>query len=510
MWTAAAVAVGITIRFFHIARSDFPLNDGGLFVMMIEALRANHYRLPAFIPWGQFQLPFAYPPFAFYLAAVTGDLTGISDVELLRVLPALGSAAAIVAFAGLARAYLADRVALVAAVVSFGIMPGGYGWVVAGGGLTRGFGEAFMLAALHQLLLQLRTPSAMRLAAASGFASLTALTHPESALVLAVSAVVLVLSLSRTREGLRSVAVVGAAVLVLTAPWWVVIADRHGVGPFLASGGNARGMWMLQTALPANGSEGVSGARLPLLAVLLLLIGGLTFKRAFASAWFFSVFLSARNVGLYSAPSLALLVGRLFAWLVLPFRSGGESTVTGTRRAYRIAGGSAAGLLFLAGARVLASGISPPMPTLDVGERAAMSWIRTGTPPDASFLLLTGRAETSAVDPAGDWFGALSGRRGLGPPQGTEWLGLYPTVESAYARLLACRSGDTACLERWAADESLDFDYVYVSQYVSNTATQATSCCDPVLMSLRSDPGYRLVFEGAGASVFERVSTGGG
>ncbi len=506
-WIVAAVALGMATRLSHIIRSDFPLNDGGLFALMIDALRANDYRLPDTIPWGQFDLPFAYPPLAFYMAAAVGDLTGIGTAELLRILPAVGSAAAIVAFAALASSYLADRISAIVAVALFGIMPVAFDWIVAGGGLTRGFGEAFALSTLHHLLIQFREPSRARLATASAFAALTVLTHPESALVLAACAVVLTLSDGRTRDGLRSAAFVGMAVLVLTAPWWVIVVGRHGVGTLVAGGSNAPGTTLLRSLLQVGQPNGPNLSHFLLLFALFASVWWLVSRRAVAGAWFLTVSLVARNVPLYGAPMLALLLGRLAGWLVASSRKHPRAGGPLALRGRLVARLGAFGLLAFLGAWAASANTHAPMPTLAPGERAAMAWIRNGTPSTASFLLLTGRPDRSVIDPAGDWFAALSGRRGFGPPQGTEWLGLYPTVERAYARLLACRSQDTLCLERWAADEALDFEHVYVSKVVASTATPAMACCSPILDSLRSDPAYRLVFEGDGASVFERLES---
>lgn len=125
-WLIGVVALGISVRLFHVLRSDFPLNDGGLFLMMIEALRANDYVLPYSIPWAQFELPFAYPPFGFYLAAGLSDLTGIGAVDLLRFLPLVGSAGTIVAFALLARSLLSERIAYLGAVLAFGLVRQGF------------------------------------------------------------------------------------------------------------------------------------------------------------------------------------------------------------------------------------------------------------------------------------------------------------------------------------------------------------------------------------------------
>lgn len=45
---ATAMMLGIYLRFMLVARTDFPLNDGGLFYLMTRELMDAGFRLPAF------------------------------------------------------------------------------------------------------------------------------------------------------------------------------------------------------------------------------------------------------------------------------------------------------------------------------------------------------------------------------------------------------------------------------------------------------------------------------
>ena len=44
----AVSLIGGMIRFYFVLRVDFPLNDGGLFLTMIEDLLTNNFSLPWF------------------------------------------------------------------------------------------------------------------------------------------------------------------------------------------------------------------------------------------------------------------------------------------------------------------------------------------------------------------------------------------------------------------------------------------------------------------------------
>lgn len=45
---AFAVGVGLFVRAFYVLSQDFPLNDGGLFYVMVQELKQAQYRLPVF------------------------------------------------------------------------------------------------------------------------------------------------------------------------------------------------------------------------------------------------------------------------------------------------------------------------------------------------------------------------------------------------------------------------------------------------------------------------------
>ncbi len=68
--------------------AGFPLNDGGMFLVMLRELKSNHFLIPAFTSYNYSNIPFAYPPFGFYAGAFLNVL-GIPDIEILRWLPVI-------------------------------------------------------------------------------------------------------------------------------------------------------------------------------------------------------------------------------------------------------------------------------------------------------------------------------------------------------------------------------------------------------------------------------------
>ena len=83
-----AIFLGGILRIFPGVMAGFPINDGGMFYVMINDLRLNHYLLPDFTTYNISSIPFAYPPIGFYLAAALQGV-GISELESLRWLPVL-------------------------------------------------------------------------------------------------------------------------------------------------------------------------------------------------------------------------------------------------------------------------------------------------------------------------------------------------------------------------------------------------------------------------------------
>src|SRR5512138_1749943 len=96
-----AVLFGALVRFAPTALAGWPINDGGMFLVLMEELKASQFALPAFTAYNGVGIPFAYPPLALYLGAALSSL-GIPTVELLRWLPALASTLSILAFYWLA------------------------------------------------------------------------------------------------------------------------------------------------------------------------------------------------------------------------------------------------------------------------------------------------------------------------------------------------------------------------------------------------------------------------
>ena len=57
-----AIIIGAFMRFNPTLLAGFAINDGGMFAVMVDDLKASRYVLPAFTTYNHLNIPFAYPP----------------------------------------------------------------------------------------------------------------------------------------------------------------------------------------------------------------------------------------------------------------------------------------------------------------------------------------------------------------------------------------------------------------------------------------------------------------
>ncbi len=199
-----ATLLGAFVRLAPVMASDFPLNDGGLFYVLIRDLQAESYTLPAFTAYNQASIPFIYPPLSFYLTGFLSDVSGVGVLVLLRLLPALISIATIPAIYLLARRLLVSGTASVIATFSFALLPTAFDFMIVGGGLPRALGFLFAILTLHQAAALFSGAGRARLASTTIFAGLTVLCHPVVAWFTFYSLAVLLLFKARNRRGLAN------------------------------------------------------------------------------------------------------------------------------------------------------------------------------------------------------------------------------------------------------------------------------------------------------------------
>jgi hypothetical protein len=508
----AALAIGALVRGWHIWGADFPLNDGGLFYVMVRDLQRAHYHLPAFTSYNSAHIPFGYSPLAFYLAGVLND-AGVDLYNLLRVLPFLASTACIAALYLLARDMLHSRATITATLIAFAIVPRGFVWLLMGGGLTRSFGYLFALLALHQIWMLYTRRSLRHVPLAIVFSALTVLSHLGTAPFVAFSAVLLLLFCGRHREGVLGSLLIGVGTLVVTAPWWATVISMHGIGPFLAARATGASIFsdvaanhggalgILARIVMGNTGEG----RFPVIWILALLgvVWCLREHRLLLPIWWATILLLDTRAGsTYAAAPVAMLAGISSVHVIWPLVGGRGHN--GHRVAPRPLVRTVLGLMVLVSIIAATSGRynfrneTGVLTALSSQSRTAMQWMSAHTDTSARVLVLT--SGPWQIDKVSEWFPALAGRTSVATVQGSEWLPhhAFDTFIARQLQVASCANGSTTCLDSLRETRGLQFTHVYVPN------GPGVECCRPLLAALRVDPRFKMIHDDGGATVFVR------
>jgi hypothetical protein len=494
-------------------RSDFPLNDGGLFYVMIQDLIRNNYAIPAYTTYNSANIPFVYPPLAFYLTAALNDLTGWPLISIMRVMPAIVSAVSIPFYYFLSRKILNKKSYAAMAVIAFAMLPRSFEWQIMGGGVTRSLGLVLALMTLRQIYVLYIRPEEKFFLPAALLAALTVLSHPEASWFILYSSVLLFFFFGLNRTGVLKSLILAAGVIAFTSPWWATVAIRHGLSAFKAASTSHLGSsWV--NLLTFNFTQ---EPLLHLLGVLGLL--GIFFclfkKRFFLPAWLALVFLlEVRSASTYVVVPFAMLIAIGFEEVVLArFTSGNQLQREFTEKP--TTGSWAHHLLRNRGARLLAAYVllyglasaiifsvtSETLRPVQLADRQAMNWIYENTPPESQFLVITGGRWWQ--DPISEWFPVITQRISSATVQGTEWLPDEEFLESwrKYDALQACSDSDYDCLVGWKNEFNLQNSYVYFTSNQSLPQGLKKKCRQLAELGAESHD-LVLTFEHQGITMF--------
>jgi hypothetical protein len=527
------VVLGVLVRTYHVARWDFPVNDGGLFYIMTRDIQASDYELPYFTSYNDQDIPFVYPPLGFYIAGLVDEITPFSLLTVFQFLPLVYASLGIVAFVFLARRFLASDVALIAATIAFALIPRSFIWLLMGGGVARALGFLFAILALERVYRLYTTRNSKYLLFAIPLGAATVLSHLETGWFLAFSTGIMFLFFGRHRRGVASSIELAAGVLLLLLPWLITALDRHGLEPFEAanaSGGNVFSNETLRKDLLLITVRGISTSEpfFPVLGVLGIL-GGLvclTRNQFFLPIWWLAtIFLDARAFATYTTLPIAILAGLGFVEVVLPVltrtlsRSPQPATPTGNGRnghrpayarwlrghapRWSLVGVPSVLVAFATLASLTTSPSYSPeafvLVSVTPEQREAMRWASRETPSDSRFLVMpTG---VWPADKESEWFPALSDRVSVATVQGREWLHDHEFDKwiAAHESLQTCSYASARCLDDWINETKTGFTHVYLPTYSSG------ECCPGLQASLERDFRYTKVYDGAGGPIFQRT-----
>jgi hypothetical protein len=518
-----ATGLAAFIRLSHVLTADFPYNDGGMFSVMVTDLLANDYALPAFTSYNFSQIPYAYSPLPFYVAALTTDLIGVQVVDVIRVLPAVISLFTIPAFLLLALVLLPSRTQAFIAVLAFAMLPRSHKWLIMGGGLTRAAGLLFALLTIYFSYLLFTRGQKRYIVLTTITASLCLLSHPGATWFAAFSVFLLALFYLRDPKILLYCLVVALGVILLTSPWWYRLIQQHSFTPFSAA--SSSGWQTFFFWIPLFLFDFAEEPFLGILSVLGLLglFVTLARKNYFLFLWLIAIFaLGPRSGATHAMIPLAMLIGIGIDQLVLPAISK-SATGDGNQAAEKKLQGIGSGLnrslsglipkVFLTFLLVYILNAAYAAPVLGEGllndlpfeERVAMSWIAEHTPSDSTFIVITS-LDNPWIDRSSEWFPVLAQRKSVATVQGTEWFpeGEMNNAWIQYLLLQQCAFKKTNCLDEWHADIGKNFSHIYVRKELHGNIIQSPDCCYALRDDLEDDPSYQLIYENLGAAVFEK------
>ena len=420
---------------------------------------------------------------------------------MLEYLPVALSVATIPVAYLLFRRLLETEFRAQVATAAFAIMPSGYEYMIAGGGVTRAAGLLAAVATLVVAIDLFRRGGWRRMAATGILLAATALSHPQAGVFAALSLVFLALAFSPVKRlGLARLIGAGAIGAVLITPWLFVVINRHGletvVGAAQTGTSPTEGLVLLAGLHLSGGLFEVLG----ILGAFGLFVAVLN-RRWLLPVWLLATLVVGSRAGtsygaviLSAGVALAVADGLRFMRRVEPDDSKRISLAP-------VAWGVLLVVGLLAVADSAGSGLRPlsPLHGLDADTRDALSWIQDETPSDSVILVASGTAWF--IDAASEWLPALTGRRSSATVQGSEWLGpgAFKRHEDRYVWLQSCFvAGRSDCLDQWESTvEPVDYLLALKSRVAQS---QGQDCC-LAFARQESDRGGSIVFENEGALI---------
>jgi hypothetical protein len=414
MLLIAVIAAAVAFRLYLLAANDFPINDGGLFYAFVQGIAHTFPALPESVSYNGLTIPFAYPPLAFWIGALLTEL-GLAPLEVVRATPIAMNIVYIILFALLLLRSGRSALFTALALLFLCTMLRSFGWLIMGGGLSRGLGAIFLLLTLLAIGIpgRERGPAlpAWRVALAGAFVACAILSHFEWG-VDAAACVILSRALGSpsVKDFVRSNLIAGSVAAMVVAPWLLLVIQLHGVTPLLAAGGSSS--WGLLAPIGHFISFLLSSLANPL-----ILIGGVIALRRREYFWpaFFLLCLVLTPRHAFTPATLPLAV--FCALAIISLYEAMARRGLSPKRAAAIAAVAAAAALLVQSYRGITG--SGPYRPLDREARAAMAWV-AATYPGSGFLVVTDQPWPR--DASAEWFPILAHARSVNTVQGREWL----------------------------------------------------------------------------------------
>lgn len=495
---------GVWVRIMPTYLAGNPINDGGLFYQAIQTLVENNFQIPSYIEYNGLDIPFVYPPLAFYIVGGIHKIFAIPMMELFRWYPALVSSLSILAFYALATLLLKSKFQAGIATFLYAFTPRAITWMIMGGGLTRATGQLFLLLTLQSAFLMYKEGQKKYVILSWLYGALTVLSHPEAAVHAIVTILVLWWIAGRNRNGILQSFIVGLLVSATTAVWWLPAIQAHGLQPFLSAlqTGNidtVQGIIFLTTGLSDEP-----------FATYILVLGTIGFvytiaqRRYFLPVWFILPHvIESRNAPNVTVFPMAMLASIALSEIVLPAMQNIESVTRKMTFSTPFGGMAVKALAILLvfnmifGSYYHAFRLSLNVVSED--NHTAFQWIQQNTPPESKFILVTGGG-ASMYDSLQEWFPVFTGRTSLTTIQGKEWSTgeSFQEQMEEIIKIQDCISEDYQCLETSTKGLEEQFQYIYISHRIPVPVSQGVmwiSAGQRLANSLASHPEHRYELE---------------
>jgi hypothetical protein len=501
-----SIIFGAILRFAPTIISGLPINDGGMFYVMIQDLKINHFQIPAFTSYNHILIPFAYPPLSFYMGGLLSYL-GIPILEIIRWIPPLVSTLSIPAFYWMASLILNSKTKAVLATMAYAMIPRSFSWFVMGGGLSRSFGVFFLLLACASTWLLFARQEKKYIMLSAFFGAGAILSHPETGLHTLAACALIWLFKGRTALGVRNASLVVLGVFVLISPWLGSVLSQHGMEPFLSAihaGGHDPFFWTPWITFD------FAEERFATLFTVLSLFGlvvQIIRRDWFLPIWLLSPFIvEPRSAPAIAAIPLVMLAGIGLSDFVIPNiltiasktidKNSDWTIYMAGSRAIRIVHGY---VLFSALIGGFYYDLSLARIVVTIKSRDAMRWTQNNTPSNSRFIVLTDGFSPFS-DPIVEWFPAFTSRISQNTIQGKEWLlgSDFTSFRDQIGILQSCLNDTPLCVENWANLNHIAFDYIYIEKSMDHSTPGL------LIHVLKQDPRYVQIYENEAVVIFGR------
>jgi len=508
----SALIFGGWMRIFTALSIDFPINDGGLFYKMVQVIQANGYSLPAHFYYNGLEIPFAYPPVAFFLTAVLNSIFHIPLIDLFRFFPAVVLVLTIPAFYELAQTFLGDKLQAGIATIIFSLTPRSVTWFIMGGGITRSLGLLFLILAIRSIYLAISSSNRKYIWQAIIFCSLVVLTHPEAAVHTASIGILLWLMKGRNKRGTITTFLIGGGTVILTIFWWLPLLFRFGLEPLVSAGqtGLNSVISFFYPFVPFDEEPYITF--IMVLAFFGIAIEIASKKYLLPVLFFLPFFVELRSAANVAILPMAMLASSALSQLIIP---GIATTNTSNpsmeqdifRR--RVVGGTILFLLLYALSIMFTHVTTLANQRVSRSNLKAFEWVRNNTPPGSRFLVITG-----SFDPFRDWtqewFPVLTERISLTTIQGKEWLNEhnFETLIEDFQYLQSCADSEAliACIREGTRRANINYDFIYIAKVTANVPLKDEPKATGLVAELKRSKDFMFVYETDDVAIFKLLS----